>query len=108
MISTTNFSENKLNVALVGAGIKGHAGVILDTLSYFNNINVVAFFDNTPNKINKKIYGIPVIGGIGKISEFEDEKIDAFHVTIGDNKARFDISNKLEAMGIQLFSIIIW
>ena len=44
LISTTNFPENKLNVALVGAGIEGHAGVILDTLSYFNNINVVAFF----------------------------------------------------------------
>ena len=106
MISTTNFLENKLNVALVGARADGHAGSVLDALSCFNNINVVAFFDNTPNKINKKIYGIPVIGDIGKISEFEDEKIDVFHVTIGHNKARFDIYNELEAMGLQFLSII--
>ena len=29
LISTTNFPENKLNVALVVAGAEGHAGVLV-------------------------------------------------------------------------------
>jgi sugar O-acyltransferase (sialic acid O-acetyltransferase NeuD family) len=106
LISTNNLSKRKLNVAIVGARADGHAGSILDTLSYFNNINVVAFFDNSTNKVNKKVHGIPVIGNIDKIPEFNDIKIDAIHVAIGDNKARFDIYRKLEMMNLQLISII--
>ena len=106
MISTSGLPKKKLNVALVGARSNGQAGVVLDTLSYYNNVNVVAFFDNTSYKINEKVHGINVEGGVEKIALFRDAKIDAVHVAIGDNKARFDIYKELELMGFQLLSII--
>lgn len=105
-MSNNSLSKKKMNVAIVGARADGHAGSILDALSYFKNINVVAFFDNSTDKLNKKVHGIPVIGNIDKILEFDDVKIDAIHVAIGDNKARFDIYRKLELMGLQLLTII--
>ena len=106
MINTRDLPKGKLNIALVGARIDGQAGVILDALSYYDNVKVVAFFDNTPNKINEEINGIPVVGNIDEITGFDDIKIDAVHVAIGDNKARYDIYKELESMGFQLLSII--
>ncbi len=106
LISTRELPKGKINVALVGARIDGQAGVILDVLSYYDNVEVVAFFDNTPDKINEEINGIPVVGNIEAIAEFDDIKIDAFHVAIGDNKARYDICKGLESIGLQLLSII--
>ena len=106
LISTRSLPKGKLKIALVGARTDGQAGVVLDALTYYDNVEVVAFFDNTPNKINEKINGIPVVGSIEEMAGFDDIKIDAVHVTIGDNKARYDIYKDLESMGFQLLTII--
>lgn len=106
IISSKEITKSKLNVALIGARADGHAGSVLDALNYFKNINVVAFFDHSSEKLGTKVKGIPVIGDIDEISNFSDKKIDAFHISIGDNKARFDIYKKLKKIGLPLLTII--
>jgi len=106
LISTLALGQEKLKIALVGARLDGQAGVILDVLSYYKNIEVVAFFDNTSKKKNNVIRNIPVVGDIHEITKFKDTKIDAIHVSIGDNKARYDIYKELELTGIPFLSII--
>ncbi len=106
MISTASTQHKKLNIAIIGARSDGHAGVILDALSYCSWANVVVFFDRTSDKKNNKINGIPIAGDINKIQSFKDIKIDAFHVAIGDNKARYDIYQYLESMNFPLLTVI--
>lgn len=106
MISKKTISKDKVNIAIIGARKDGQAGVVLDALSYNDKINIVAFFDHTPEKIGKKIDGIPIVAGHSEILEFNNFEIDAVHVAIGDNKARYEIYNELKSLGFQLLTII--
>jgi sugar O-acyltransferase (sialic acid O-acetyltransferase NeuD family) len=107
LLSTLNSNNRKLNIILIGARKTGQAGVVLDVLSYYNNIKVLAFFDNTPEKKGETVFGIRVIGDVNEIEAYgNNTKIDAVHVAIGDNKSRYDIYKKLESIGIPPISII--
>lgn len=107
MLSTTSPNNRRLNIILIGAREDGQAGVVLDVLSYYDQIKVMAFFDNTPEKKGSLVLGVRVLGSIDEIEAYaNDSKIDAAHVSIGDNKSRYDIYKKLESIGIPPISII--
>ena len=106
LINNTTLNKSNLKIALIGARIDGQAGVVLDVLTYYSNIEVVAFFDNRVVSKGATIQGIPIIGDIDKFSKFDNSKIDAIHVSIGDNKARYDIYKKLKPNGIPFISVI--
>lgn len=106
----TNFStlttKRKIRLGLIGARIDGQAGVILDVLSYFDNVEVVAFFDNTPELKNTVIRDIPVVGCIKDATEEILSNIDMFHISIGDNKSRLEFFYTLKEKGLNFLTII--
>jgi len=107
LINTLELDHNKsIRLALIGARIDGQAGVVLDVLSHFENIKVVAFFDNTPALQGTMVQGIPVIGNIEDATQEDLSNIDFFHISMGDNSARFELYRKLKKRGHNLLTII--
>ena len=98
-------SKKVTKIGIVGARTDGQAGVVLDVLSYYSNIEVVAFFDK--ELCGSKIKGIPILSDINEIGVSFHDRIDAIHVAIGDNKARYDIYKKiLHLKNLELMTII--
>jgi sugar O-acyltransferase (sialic acid O-acetyltransferase NeuD family) len=98
--------NKKIRLGLIGARIDGQAGVVLDVLSYFKNIKVVAFFDNTAELKGTYINGIPVVGCIDAATEESLSDIDMYHISIGDNKARLDLYRKLKKRKLDFLTIV--
>jgi acetyltransferase EpsM len=103
---STSVENKKIRLGLIGARIDGQAGVVLDALSFFKNIEIVAFFDNTTELKSTYINGIPVVGCIDAATEESLSDIDIFHICIGDNKARLDLYRKLKKRKLNFLSII--
>lgn len=99
-------STETIRLALIGARMDGQAGVILDIVSSCENIEVVAFLDHTPGLQGTCINDIPVIGNSDDIDNIDLSGIDAFHISIGDNKARQEIYRMLKAKGHSLLTIV--
>lgn len=104
--ASTLLVDKKIRLGLIGARIDGQAGVVLDVLSYFKNIEVVAFFDNTVQLKGTYINGIPVVGSIDETGEDTLADIDMFHISIGDNKARLELYRKLKKRGLDFLTVI--
>ena len=82
--TSISLADKKIKLGLIGARIDGQAGVVLDVLSHFKNIEVVAFFDNTAELKGSYINGIPVVGCICRAADgwkclFYDAKKLASH-----------------------------
>lgn len=83
-------------VVIIGAG--GHGRVVIDTALSDLNLEVIGFLDDGDTE---EILGVPKIG---KISDIENFKGYKFHIAIGNNKFRKELSEKI---GIEnLISII--
>ena len=104
--TSTLLIDKKIRLGLIGARIDGQAGVVLDVLSYFKNIEVVAFFDNTAELKGTYINGIPVVGSIDAVAEDSLVDIDMLHISIGDNKARVKLYRKLKKRGLDFLTVI--
>jgi sugar O-acyltransferase (sialic acid O-acetyltransferase NeuD family) len=104
--TSTTFADKKIRLGLIGARINGQAGVVLDVLSYFKNIEVVAFYDNTAGLKGTYINEIPVVGWIDEATEDSLADIDMFHISIGDNKPRLELYRKLKKRGLDLLTIV--
>jgi len=98
--------NKKLRLGLIGARIDGHAGVIIDVLSLFEDIEIVAFFDSTPDLKGTCINNIPVLGCIHDATQDVLDNIDEFHISIGDNKARQELFIELKMKGLKFSTII--
>lgn len=103
--STLNTSK-KIRLGLIGARKDGQAGVVLDVLSYFENIEVVAFFDNTPELKDTFIDGVRVFGCITDMSHEILSNIDMFHICVGDNKARLELYRNLKTKGLKFLTLL--
>ena len=103
---STLTNKDKIRLGLIGARADGQAGVILDVLTYFENIEVVAFYNNSPELNGTSINGIPVLGCINDATKDSLSKIDMFHISVGDNNARLDLYRKLKKQGLKLLTII--
>ena len=104
--TSISLADKKIKLGLIGARIDGQAGVVLDVLSHFKNIEVVAFFDNTAELKGSYINGIPVVGCIDSASEDSLTDIDMFHISIGDNRARLELYRKLKKRGFSFLTIV--
>lgn len=83
-------------VVIIGAG--GHGRVVIDAALSDLNLEVIGFLDDGDTE---DILGVPKIG---KISDIENLKEYKFHIAIGNNKFRKELSEKI---GIEnLISII--
>ncbi len=87
-----------LRVLILGAG--GHAQVVADILlrarEAGKNWRPIGFLDDESSLAGKLIMGLPVLGAIAQIDNFEH---DAIIVAIGENRTRADILESLQARG---------
>ncbi len=88
-------------IIIMGAG--GHGQVVADALMLMNEAEPVAFLDENPAVIGKKILGIPVPGGNAHLSEIEH---DGVVIALGNNQLRKRIFEELTAAGETLFTVI--
>ncbi|WP_336325841.1 acetyltransferase [Halovenus sp. HT40] len=76
-----------MNTIVVGAG--GHSRVVYDILRHDQNVDVVAFVDNTPRGTEETIMGIPVLGDHDVIPEVvKQQDVGGFIIAVGDNEIR--------------------
>lgn len=83
----------KKQAIVIGAG--GNARVVLSILNSINTYNIVGILDLRENVTDEIILGIPVIGSIDKIKDFDNNIFDIF-LAIGDNSMRRMIFQKVK------------
>lgn len=74
-------------VILIGAG--GHARVVLDAALYDENMEIIGFLDDGDIE---EILGIKKLGNIPEIKRFKNCK---FHIAIGNNLLRKELTEKV-------------
>lgn len=90
--------DKMIRVMILGAG--GHAQVVADILlrarETGTNCQPIGFLDDNRALVGTTILGLPVLGTIGQLREFDH---DAVIVAIGDNRTRAHIFAALRAQG---------
>ncbi len=84
IIKMTKLQKSKENIYIIGAG--GHGIVVLD-LIFKLGLKPSGFLDDNKELLNKKIFGVKVIGEINLAKNLEGK----FIVAIGDNRKRLEI-----------------
>lgn len=94
-----------IRVMILGAG--GHAQVVADILlrahEAGSNCQPIGFLDDNSALVGTAIMGLPVLGSIAQLGEFEH---DAVIVAIGDNRTRAHLFEMLRAQGKQIVNAI--
>jgi len=93
----------KKQAIVIGAG--GHSRAVLSILSNLNTHDIFGVLDLRANRFSESIFGIPVIGSIDKIEEFDNNIFDIF-LAIGDNSLRRLIFEKVKKYKFSLPSLI--
>lgn len=92
-------------ILIVGAG--GHAQVIADLILNYassdKDLQLMGFVDDNPELFGHEIFGVKVLGHIGRINEFEH---DAVVVGIGDNARRARVFDQLKQRGERPISLV--
>ena len=93
----------KKQAIIIGSG--GHSRAVLSILDSLNTHNVLGVLDLRVNGPSESILGVPVIGSIDKIEEFDNNIVDIF-LAIGDNSLRRLIFEKVKKYKFSLPSLI--
>jgi sugar O-acyltransferase (sialic acid O-acetyltransferase NeuD family) len=92
----TDIEKQAIRVLVLGAG--GHAQVVADILlrayDAGSNCQPIGFLDDDPALMGTVIMGLPVLGTIAQLDEFDH---DAVIVAIGDNRIRARIFKSVRA-----------
>jgi UDP-perosamine 4-acetyltransferase len=93
-----------MKIVVIGAG--GQARVVYEILQFDQNIDVVAFIDNSPRGSDEDIMRVPVLGPHSVVSDLIDDGVEGFIVAIGDNEVRSQHFEKFRKMGLIPISAI--
>ena len=97
--------QTDIRTLILGAG--GHAQVVADILlrayEAGSNCKPIGFLDDNSALIGTIIMGLPVLGAIAQLSEFDH---DAVIVAIGDNRTRARIFEKICGQGEQVVNAV--
>ena len=92
-------------VLILGAG--GHAQVVTDILlqshDVGSNCQPIGFLDDDPALAGTAIMGLPVLGTIAQLDEFDH---DAVIVAVGDNRTRACIFESVRARGERIVNAV--
>lgn len=87
-------------------GASGQGRVVLDILSGNKNFEIAGFIDSDEKLKGKSVDGVKVFGGRGALDDLKKAGVKAGIVAIGNNTARFEISNLIKDSGFDLVSAI--
>ena len=92
------------NIIVYGAGEFG--SLIANVISYIEELNIVAYGDDSLNKSDKKIDEIPIYDMNKLLSFAKDNNIKTAICAIGDNRVRFEKYSYLKNLGFEMISIV--
>lgn len=97
------------SIIILGAG--GHGRVVLDIIRQSGKFTPIGFLDNNAALHGRRVDGLPVLGGIDKLSQLSSLVEPANSrcsvvIAIGDNGVRRMIAETVEAAGLELPPII--
>ena len=104
-IEKTNY--NDADVIVYGAG--GHGKMCIDIVKQSNNFNIVGIIDDDLSKINKNIFGIPILGNKKLLKIFLKNNLRQIIIGIGsikNNAMRYDIYEEIKSSGFNVPNII--
>jgi sugar O-acyltransferase (sialic acid O-acetyltransferase NeuD family) len=91
-------------LAIVGAGPQGR--VILQAVRAGRaQFEEMAFFDDDVSKEGRVVGGVPILGGVDRLFQMNDEDYSAA-VAIGSNEARTRIAQKIRSAGIAMINVV--
>ncbi len=97
------------SIIILGAG--GHGRVVLDIIRQSGKFTPIGFLDNNAALHGRRVDGLPVLGGMDKLSQLSSLVEPAngrcsVVIAIGDNGVRRMIAETVEAAGLELPPII--
>lgn len=92
-----------MSAAIIGAGPYGEV-----YLAYLQEagIEVAGFLDDTPEKQNSKICGVPVLGTTDRLEELSTIGIDTVYAPLGHNRRRAHYLDRALMCGLKIPSFI--
>ncbi len=91
-------------VIIYGAGQL--AGMVADILSQRDDLQVIGFVDDDPGQVGQEYGGLKVLGDGSVLSRLRAEGVTGAIVSIGNNRIRGRLANRLTEMGLELINAI--
>lgn len=94
---------------VVGLGAGGHAKVIVDILSFYDDLQVVALTNADPLTVGGLIFGVPILGSDDILPELRKEGISAAFIgvgSVGDCRLRRKLFLYASELGFEMINAI--
>jgi len=91
-------------VIIYGAGQL--AAMVAEILSCRKDVQLVGFVDDDPNRVGQELAGVKVLGDGLLLTKLRVEGISGAIVSIGNNRIRGRLANRLIEMGFELINAI--
>lgn len=96
-----------LRQKIVIIGTSGHALVITDIIERQGQFEIAAYLDNINTDKHGTLLGTaPIVGGLDRISDLQEQGVKVAFVAIGDCRARFKIACQLKESGFELATLV--
>lgn len=91
-------------VVIYGAGQLG--AMIAEVLSHSEDMKAVGFVDDDPECHGQRLAELPILGGASVLPGLLQEGVSSATVSIGDNRVRSRLAERLTQLGFELVSAI--
>jgi sugar O-acyltransferase (sialic acid O-acetyltransferase NeuD family) len=94
---------------VVGLGAGGHAKVILDILSFYDQFEVVGLTNADPATVGRSVLGVPILGGDDILPRLRAEGVSGAFVgvgSVGDCRLRRKLFDLASSLGFEMIQVI--
>ena len=94
---------------VVGLGAGGHAKVIVDILSFCDEIEVVGLTSADPEAVGRRLLGVPILGGDDILPRLRKEGVGGAFIgagSVGDPGLRRKLFELAGSLGFQMINAI--
>ena len=93
-----------MDVIILGAG--GHGRVVLDIVLQGQQHKPIGFLDNNELLHGRRVDGLPVLGGLERLTDLKARGISGAIIAVGDNGVRRALADHVEQRRFELISAI--
>jgi sugar O-acyltransferase (sialic acid O-acetyltransferase NeuD family) len=96
-------------IRVVGLGAGGHAKVVLDILSFYDEFQVVGLTDADPGRVGQRVLGVPILGADDILPRLRAEGVEGAFIglgSVGDGRARCELFELARALGFHIVNAV--